>query len=345
MPRSPPQPLPRPNPYHPDTQSITHSAYTKCLDLETRHNQVAKSADVRLEVLICARFLGYMLLEAPTDNGREDFAWEVFRCTTDIELQQLAQIYNDHLLRIFRRNKGCTPTPRSHPSVPSFDLQKDELKHLLVDTPNSHMEAKTKALQRDGYRCVVSKRIDYGAFMDDLIQAKEGDMGTVTHLAHIFDRSTNENLGDSDTSSYAASVHAVLLRFGQLRAIEELDGPGLHRLENVMTMDASVHLFFDNLEIWFERNENDPIHHYRLETVEPFLIAGLPRQIEFTTPDPDQLPLPDPRYLALHAACARVAHLSGAGEYIAKILRDLPAVGVLAEDGGSDVLYHALVRC
>lgn len=56
------------------------------------------------------------------------------------------------------------------------------------------------------------------------------------------------------------------------------------------------------------------------------------------------LPVPDPQYLALHAACARVAHLSGAGEYIDKVLREIEETTVLANDGGSKVLYHALVR-
>ncbi|KAF8165705.1 hypothetical protein B0H34DRAFT_643000, partial [Crassisporium funariophilum] len=52
---------------------------------------------------------------------------------------------------------------------------------------------------------------------------------------------------------------------------------------------------------------------------------------------------PDPRYLALHAACARVAHLSGAGEYIDHIIRYVARMGVLPRDGNSDILYHALV--
>lgn len=67
--------------------------------------------------------------------------------------------------------------------------------------------------------------------------------------------------------------------------------------------------------------------------------------VTFSTPDPERLPLPDPRYLALHAACARVAHMSGAAEYIDRIFREMEETGVLANDGGSDALYHALVRC
>ncbi|EIW65116.1 uncharacterized protein TRAVEDRAFT_110998, partial [Trametes versicolor FP-101664 SS1] len=52
--------------------------------------------------------------------------------------------------------------------------------------------------------------------------------------------------------------------------------------------------------------------------------------------------LPDPRYLRLHAACARVAHLSGAAECIAKILRE-EAIKVLASDGGSSSLLNYIL--
>jgi len=53
--------------------------------------------------------------------------------------------------------------------------------------------------------------------------------------------------------------------------------------------------------------------------------------------------MPDSRYLALHAACARVAHYSGVGDYIEKILSDIEEMDVLAGDGSSEALYHALL--
>jgi len=45
------------------------------------------------------------------------------------------------------------------------------------------------------------------------------------------------------------------------------------------------------------------------------------------------LDLPSPKYLRLHAACAKVAHLSGASEAIDMIYRDLDETKVLAKDG------------
>ena len=64
----------------------------------------------------------------------------------------------------------------------------------------------------------------------------------------------------------------------------------------------------------------------------------------FTTPNPATLPVPSPELLALHAACAKVAHLSGAGEYIDKIDRDIEDLGVLSYDGASsNILNHAFL--
>jgi len=45
--------------------------------------------------------------------------------------------------------------------------------------------------------------------------------------------------------------------------------------------------------------------------------------------------LPNATYLRIHAACCRVAHLSGAGEYMDKTLEDLEDTRVLSKDGSS----------
>lgn len=66
--------------------------------------------------------------------------------------------------------------------------------------------------------------------------------------------------------------------------------------------------------------------------------------VTFTSPDPEKLPLPSPEYLAIHAACAKVANLSGAGEYIDNVVRDLEDTSVLSKDGSSaELLEFALL--
>jgi hypothetical protein len=68
-------------------------------------------------------------------------------------------------------------------------------------------------------------------------------------------------------------------------------------------------------------------------------------KITLTSPDTINLPIPSPELIALHAACARVAHLSGAGAYIDEFDQDADDLDVLACDGGSsDVLTHVILR-
>jgi hypothetical protein len=102
------QPLPS-NPYNTGQQAVLHVAYGRCTTLQNRHSQVVPCS--HLSVLICARILGYMILEAPTDEGRTELATEIVRCVGDEDLQKLAEIYKNHLLRV------CKPLFRclSHP--------------------------------------------------------------------------------------------------------------------------------------------------------------------------------------------------------------------------------------
>jgi len=92
-----PEPLP-PNPYNTGQQAVLHAAYKRCVVLQNNHLEVVQCG--HLSVLICARLLGYMILEAPTDEGRTEFVSEIVRCVNDVDLQKLAEVYKNHLLRL-----------------------------------------------------------------------------------------------------------------------------------------------------------------------------------------------------------------------------------------------------
>ena len=68
------------------------------------------------------------------------------------------------------------------------------------------------------------------------------------------------------------------------------------------------------------------------------------RIITFTTTSA-ALELLDPRYLKLHAAVCRVAHMCGAAEYLDMHNRDVEMMKVLAHNGSSgDILASRLYR-
>lgn len=121
--------------------------------------------------------------------------------------------------------------------------------------------------------------------------------------------------------NYAASIWAVLHRFGYKRLPDDLIGTKIHRLENVMTLDPGFHWKFDQLKVWFVAT--DEPNKYKLNASDDLQLRGYKEYITFTTPNPENLPVPSSDYLAIHAACARGAHLSGAAEYIDEVYRDM----------------------
>ncbi|KAI0748661.1 hypothetical protein C8Q80DRAFT_1173010 [Daedaleopsis nitida] len=91
-----------------------------------------------------------------------------------------------------------------------------------------------------------------------------------------------------------------------------------------MTMETYVHTLFDPMRIWLEPENAENTYRvcYNLKNGQNHLLRwlGIPETITFSTPDGERLPVPARRYLQLHGVCARVAHLSGAAEYVLDIL-------------------------
>lgn len=202
----------------------------------------------------------------------------------------VAYFARSKILLTVRSRKGRTPTPSSHPSRPSFETIQDMVGSMIIEAPQDHCKAKSnvsaitynycrnceiinqfKALVRDGFSCVVTGYYDY----DTVSKIKGFDRTrprTYTHCAHIFDEFTNTNISDQGDPKvqvpflflnfyhltflvqhqYASSVWTIMHRFGYKGIPGGLDGTGIHRLENVLTLDASVHLAFDALTLWFE---------------------------------------------------------------------------------------------
>lgn len=100
-----------------------------------------------------------------------------------------------------------------------------------------------------------------------------------------------------------------------------------------MTLCSDIQFKFDRLDLWFV--ETPEPHRYKLEVAYPKASPGLPKYVTFTTPDKDKLPLPSPAFLKLHAACCKIARLSGASKYVWKFYTDMKDTHVLAHDGST----------
>ncbi|KAK0216735.1 hypothetical protein EDD85DRAFT_798168 [Armillaria nabsnona] len=317
------------------------SAYNVCLEFE---NSVTSNN----HALIHARVLGYLIIHSPSRTALHEVVKVIHSCAGDhSKLSQLGQTFIDYFIRPFKKFKGRTPASSDHPSRPSFDVLKRDLRSKIREAPKTHKEAKDLALVRDGFRCVVTGVYDQNTVGETSASLDEiGEAGTVyTQCTHIVPESPYFNVSGQDPNNtkldYAASVSAVLKHFGY--DVNQLSGAKVHSLYNVMTMDSNVHDWFDRLGIWFEKT--NAANCYKVQNLYPQYRRRLPTEVTFTTSDQENLPVPSEAFLTLHAACAKVAHLSGAAEYIDKSDRDVEDLSVLAYDGSSgEALKSALLN-
>lgn len=114
---------------------------------------------------------------------------------------------------------------------------------------------------------------------------------------------------------------------------ELIRGPEIDRPRNALTFTQDFHQYFGDFQVYFE-----PVPHrdyvYTIKTHisgDFFFRPSLPLTRElYITPERTIEP-PAPRLLAIHCAIARILHLSGAGEYIDRIYRDMEEYGVQAD--------------
>ncbi|KAK0475926.1 hypothetical protein IW261DRAFT_1493671 [Armillaria novae-zelandiae] len=340
-----------PNPFSASDLPQLYAAFDLCLYLEARAHLVPLPDPNHPSVVVCARVLGFTLTEA-SDEGRDHMAQAIGSGSTDNTLLALGKYYIQHLLRVFKSHKGRTPAPSEHPSRPDLDDVQEFCKFILEQASLNHSTAKAAALVRDGFHCMIKTNLYDAQYFERnrstiIAQDPEWDVGTL-RWAHIFPEGLNSDLGGievpSDKREWVASVWAVMYMFGI--HMEELNGTGIHRLENILTLSPSLQDFFDQSALWFEAVENQPNTYTIVSTISSVLERLPSRVVTFTTPNTNVLPLPSPAYLAIHAACCRVAHLSGAAEYVEKVLREeeeirerMGSMCTLAEDGSSMDLF------
>lgn len=103
--------------------------------------------------------------------------------------------------------KGRMPAPSDHPSRPSFDKGKKELQGTILEAPRSHKDAKDQALERDGLRCVVTRKYDLAASRS-ISEKQVIDAGGAvnTECAHIVPDSTYFDVSNTPTSSSLKSI-------------------------------------------------------------------------------------------------------------------------------------------
>ena len=135
-----------------------------------------------------------------------------------------------------------------------------------------------------------------------------------------------------------------------------------------MLLAPVAHDFFDELDLWltpFEvsrRSFESPYHkltattglQYDGEIVTNkyevnFAYPACPfrREVTFqacTLPNSKKIEPPSPELIALHAACAMIAHRSGVAEHLQETFRDTEPISIMTAPNAANELVHALKK-
>ncbi|CAE7084724.1 unnamed protein product [Rhizoctonia solani] len=250
-------------------------AYLRILPLEANH-------------AVHIRVLGWMLIHAPNEAGRADVARTINQCETDPDIIAAGQCYLQYFVKYFQGiSNQPTPTLSNHPSRPSMDTLRDEILNTIEQVPTSHSNAKDRALVRDNYRCQLTGGVDLESYMSSPQLQAEYDANpnlhvgsTFTQCTHILPQYIGHYIG-ADECVNSAAIWSIVQAFGGIPP-DEVNAEGIHHLRNIMTL----------------RGESS------VQRSHPGVLSPmLPPTVTLTSNT--ELPLPDRRYLALHAACAK----------------------------------------
>ncbi|KAK2466535.1 hypothetical protein APHAL10511_001397 [Amanita phalloides] len=328
------------------------SAYNMLRRLETtilaEIDHATSSVVTDVDLMYC-RIVGHFFHHVPSDRGLGNLVREVGSTNGDRQkLLDVGKLYYDHAFRlsICKRTDSFAISSSFSPIIQYRGRNDQEHAGRGLNEPRDSKEKGVlKALVRDGFRCVISGRYDRESVRRSrVLDETPGIEVTETECAHILSESTNVvGIGEgSSKTDYAPSAWAVLSRFGSREILpKELNGRMVHRLENVITMCHDAHCLFDRLEMWLGPTDTENV--YNVRAIYPRDLVGYQQVITFNTDNPRALPVPSREYLVLHAACAKVAHLSAATEYMDSVIREIKETLVLSSDGASAaVLEHAI---
>ncbi|KAI9771423.1 MAG: hypothetical protein M1840_002043 [Geoglossum simile] len=243
----------------------------------------------------------------------------------------------DHFVYYFflpmkgRAMKTPQPTPSLTPVYGALDL------HTPITNRLSNLRA--TCLIRDQHRCVISGLFDRATAQERSSFVDDGglpltDGGVIsTEVSHIIPHALGEEATREDSShTQEKAIFWDVMKLFNPRAEQLLDGVEIDRPFNAMTLSVDLHKTFGGLEWYLEEDDIDPQPNAYIFKASPgrrrlilnsiFWPQHPRRRVVFTGAGDNSIDLPDAGLLARHRACSIILGMSGAGDYIEKLLRD-----------------------
>ncbi|KAI9770397.1 MAG: hypothetical protein M1840_003283 [Geoglossum simile] len=225
----------------------------------------------------------------------------------------------------FRGQAVKTPQPTPHLTPTG-----DSVYHILTLDRISNLRA--ICLARDGHRCMVSGLFDMATtsnrnpMVDDSGVPLNDDTVAYTEVAHIIPHALGETKHENFPLDTQKATFWDVMKLFYPYAERLVDGVEIDKPFNAMTLATELHHSFGQLLWYLEEEPEAHTYIFKRSPGRSRPIPSRPRppndrgQVQFVGRNQTDLPSRD--LLALHRACAIILGLSGAGEYISKILRD-----------------------
>ena len=288
-----------------------------------------------------AEFLPEVFKYLPRE-GQRNLADDIASCDDDEKLHQLRKSLETGLLHPMRAKGGKTPIITPSPRI---GLE-DSIENLAALDFESTIESdrrklRRNCLKRDGNQCVVSQTWD--------VNNKDRPEGCVIgqlQAVHILPFALGSFTNEEERLETSAIWVNIFRYFPDLRARLNMTPGDVNREDNVMMMLLALHPDFGDFKLIFEAT--DTPHRYRIKTFDGFSTVYFPhlpqadtygrRYVQFRSHDTN-FPLPNPLFLAVHAAIGNILHATGRGEEIDQLLNDLEGAGSsgLARDGSTNI--------
>ncbi|RDX53501.1 hypothetical protein OH76DRAFT_1399415 [Lentinus brumalis] len=175
------------------------------------------------------------------------------RLTTAVTISKLLQA--SHIIRIFRRSNGPTPSVSPADGFPDLFEEPSEVDQDAWETPH---DLKEKVMLRDDRCCVFTGLLDVRFFR--AVRAKRTsvtyNLNRVTRVAHtdvahIVSQPLSEGTGGlTDTVQRKFSIASIFDRLMGIKIRELLSNLDLHNPINAVLAEMSAHIEFDLLGIW-----------------------------------------------------------------------------------------------
>ncbi|WEW59200.1 hypothetical protein PRK78_004669 [Emydomyces testavorans] len=239
-------------------------------------------------------------------------------------------------------------TPQPSPAHLSAIQRAQGGVHSYAGTPERLSHLRGSCLIRDHHRCVVSRKFDSQETLnrtqqhgddarDDEGNPVQGQARSFLEVAHILPHSLTHTNANSELDDSKKTALAILNMF-DCDVSHIIDGTSIDRPFNAITLTQEIHRLFGDFKIYFEPVDGQE-HTYRIDSFLPAFYADelkLPVVRKLFIREDRLIDAPSPRLLAIHRAIAHILRLSGAGEYIDKILREFEETGVQS-DGSTDL--------